>query len=229
MTDTLRGCIIAEPGYTFISLDASQIELRVLAYESGDPAMLADLETGDLHQATAYRMRVDRYHAKQGNFANVYDSGDETLAVTMGCDVASAIAFKEAHKATYPRLYEWKEEVKAAVKQTGFVVNRFGRIRPIEGLHAVSFRIRQHAEREIVNTLVQGTAVDIVKLAMLYLRAILDRRIRLVLQVHDEMLWECPNDLVGQAIERCKTLPDYFPQYPFTMKVGTVYNKLEGV
>ena len=229
MTDTLRGCIIAEEGYTFISLDASQIELRVMAYESGDLNMMADLATGDLHQATADRMGVDRYHAKQGNFANVYESGEETLAATMGCDVQSALEFQANHKLIYPRLYEWKEEVKAKVRQTGFVVNMFGRIRPIENLHAGTFKVRQHAEREIVNTLVQGTAVDIVKLAGLYLRGVLDSKVRFVLQVHDEWLLECPDELVQDSLTLCRGLSSFLPLYPFNVKVGRVYNQLEEV
>lgn len=229
MTDTLRGCIVAEPGYTFISLDASQIELRVLAILSQDPNMLADLATGDLHQATADRMGVDRYHAKQGNFATVYGSLEDTLAVTMGCTVQEAAEFISSHKLAYPRLYEWMDEQVELAKQNGYVINMFGRIRPLPELSAGSWRIREKAEREVVNTIVQGSAVDIVKLAGLYLRKMLDLEVRFVLQVHDEWLLECPDALLEQSLAVCGNLSDVFPDYPFSIKIGTIYNQLKEV
>src|SRR3990167_2526522 len=216
MPETLRSCIIAEESYTFISLDASQIELRVLATLSQDPQMLADLTTGDLHLATAIRMfgwtddkeemLSRRYKAKQGNFADVYEIGDEGLAELLECSLEEAIEFREERKRAYPRLYEWKEEVKAKAKEDGYVQNIFGRMRPLPELSAGSWRMREQAEREIVNTISQGTAVDIVKMAMLYLRAMFDKAIRLVLQVHDEILFECPNELLSIALEQCKEL-----------------------
>lgn len=229
MTDTLRGCIIADDGYSFISLDASQIELRVLAYESGDPQMLLDFETGDLHQATADRMGCSRYDGKQVNFATVYGADEYKIAEMLNCDVSMAAAFLAAHRAAYPRLYQWMEEEKAHVRETGYVLSMFGRIRPIPNLHAGSFKVRQDAEREIVNTKIQGTAVDIVKLAGLYLRGVLPPQVKFVLQVHDEWLLECPDNLVEQALSICKTLPTYFPQYPFKICIGTVYNQLKEV
>ena len=239
MPDTLRSCIVAEPGYTFISLDASQIELRVLAIMSQDPQMLEDLRTGDLHMATAIRMfgwtddedemSSRRYKAKQANFALVYGADDYKLAEMLECTTEEAREFMEEHKRAYSILYAWMEEVKVKVKEEGYTVNMFGRIRPIPELSAGSWKVREAAEREIVNTIVQGSAVDIVKLAMLYLRKELDRSIRLVLQVHDEMLWECPNDLLEESLTQCKTLAEIFPDYPFNIKVGTVYNQLKEV
>ena len=239
MPDTLRSCIVAEPGYTFISLDASQIELRVLAIMSQDPQMLEDLRTGDLHMATAVRMygftedkdemSRRRYLAKQGNFAEVYEIGDEGLSVLLGCTLEEVTAFREDRQRTYPRLYEWKDEVKAKAKEDGYVVNMFGRIRPIPELKAGNWRVRENAEKEIVNTLAQGTAVDIVKLAGLYLRKMLDLGVRFVLQVHDEWLLECPNALLEQSLAVCRTLSDVFSDYPFSIKIGTIYNQLEGI
>lgn len=238
MTETLRSCIISEPNYTFLSLDASQIELRVLAILSQDPQMLADLETGDLHAATAIRMygHTDdvelmakwRYASKQGNFATIYEAGEETLAILLDCTVEEAREFMEEHQAAYPRMYEWKEERKAQAKEDGYVINQFGRIRPLPELYADNWKIRQKAEREVVNTLVQGQAVDTVKLAMLYLRRILDPAVRLVLQVHDEILWEVPDRLLAQSLELCKELAGAFPLYPFSTKTGKIYGEMEG-
>jgi len=162
---TLRSCIIAEQGYTFLSLDASQIELRVLAILSQDPQMLEDLKEGDLHQATATRMygwiedeverKKKRYDAKQGNFAMVYGADEYKLSEMLECSVEEALEFMADHKEAYPRLYQWMEERKTQAKEDGFVVNMFGRVRPLPELYAGSFKIREKAEREIVNTIVQ--------------------------------------------------------------------------
>ncbi len=237
MVDTLRSCIVAERGYTFISLDANQIELRVLATLSQDSQMLEDLKTGDLHLATAIRMfgwtdaevemKKRRYKAKQGNFALVFDADEYKLAEMLECSVEEAREFMAEHKETYPRLYEWKKERKVQAKEDGYVINMFGRIRPLPELYAGSFRMRENAEREIVNTIVQGTAIDIVKMAMLYLRKILDPIVRLVLNVHDEILWECPDGLLQQTVEQCQELEQAFPQYPFSIKVGKIYGEME--
>ena len=229
MTDTLRGCIVAEEGYTFIALDARQIELKVLAILSQDPQMLEDLRTGDIHQATANRMGVSRYDGKQGNFAMVYGADEYKLAEMLECSSTEALTFMEEHKKTYPVLYAYMEETKKKVKKDGYTLSMFGRIRPLPDLSAGSWKVRQAAEREIVNTISQGTAVDIVKLVGLYLRSVLDYAIRFLLQVHDEWLLECPNGLLEGAIEQCQKLDQVFPQYPFSIAIGTVYNELKEV
>jgi DNA polymerase I len=236
---TLRGCIRSEDGYTFLSLDASQIELRVLAYLSQDPRMLEDVKSSDLHMATAIRMygltddkeemTRRRYRAKQGNFSNVYGAGDEKLAEILDCEVDEAILFREEHKATYPRLYEYIKEAKEKAVQDGYVVTMHGRIRPIPELQAGSRSMREKAEKEAFNTIIQGSAVDIVKLMMIQLRKIYPREIRLVLQVHDEMLWEVPDTLLSWAIEQTEILGELFPDYPCEVKVGKYYNELVGV
>ena len=239
MTATLRSCIIAEQGYTFLSLDANQIELRVLAILSQDPRLLEDLRTSDLHMATAIRMfgwvddaeemKKRRYKAKQGNFALVYEATEEKLADMLECSVEEALEFMADHRATYPVLYQWMDTTKAKVKEDGYTVNMFGRIRPLPELSAGSFRVREKAEREIVNTISQGTAVDIVKMMMLYLRQLFAASIRLVLQVHDEMLWEVPDALLEDTLEKSKELALAFPDYPCTVKHGKVYGELKEV
>ena len=237
MSDTLRSCIVAESGHTFLSLDANQIELRVLAILSQDPKLLEDLRTGDLHQATADRMfgevedeeqrKKKRYNAKQANFALVYGADEYKLSEMLECSVEDATQFMSEHKATYPVLYQWMEERKIQAKEDGYVINMFGRIRPLPELYAGSFRMREAAEREVVNTIVQGTAVDIVKLMMLELRKEFDPRVRLVLQVHDEILWEVPDKLIPQCLEQSKVLGVVFEDYPCTVAVGKVYGEMK--
>jgi len=207
---TLRSCIVAEEGYTFLALDASQIELRVLAILSQDPQMLEDLRTSDLHLATAVRMfgwtddeevmKKRRYAAKQANFALVYEASEFKLAEMLECSVEEALEFMADHRDAYPILYQWMDATKIKAKEDGFVVNMFGRIRPLPELYAGSWKMREEAEKEIVNTIVQGTAVDIVKKMMLYLKGAFDPSVRLVLQVHDEVLWEVPDELLDNIL-----------------------------
>lgn len=239
MVDTLRSCIIASPGHTFYSLDASQIELRALAHISQDPQMLEDLRSGDLHMGTALRMygytddaevmKKRRYDAKQGNFATVYGADEFKLSQMFECSIAEAEQFMAEHRAAYPRLYAWMEEQIELAREQGFVINMFGRIRPLPELESPIYRIRSKAEREVVNTLIQGTAVDIVKLAMMTLRDIYPRDVKLVLQVHDEMVWEVPDEKLDWVIERSDILKDIFPDYPFTGKIGKNYGELEDI
>ena len=229
MPNTLRSCIVSEQGYTFLCLDASQLELRVLAILSQDPQMLEDLKSSDLHQATATRMGRSRYDAKQGNFALVYGAGEERLAMMLECSTEEALKFIADQRKAYPVLYQWMDNTKAKVKEDGFTVNMFGRIRPLPELHAGSFKQREAAEKEIVNTISQGTAVDIVKKMMLYLRAAFVQQIRLVLQVHDEILWEVPDMILDIALGQAKELEPAFPDYPCSVKIGKVYGELKEV
>ena len=239
MPETLRSCIVSEEGYTFLSLDASQIELRVLAILSGDPKMLEDLATGDLHQGTATRMfgwiedeeqrKTKRYDAKQANFALVYGADEFKLSEMLECSVTEALEFMAEHKSTYPVLYQWMEDTVAKAKEDGFVVNMFGRIRPLPELYAGSWKMREKAEREVVNSIVQGTAVDIVKKSMIYLKGLFSSEARLVLQVHDEILFEVPDELMEDTLKKTEELKLAFPEYPFTVETGKVYGEMEEV
>ena len=246
MTDTLRSTIVAENGYTFLSLDASQIELRRIAHRSGDPQMLADLLTGDLHLASAIRIAnlkgegtewledpdlkaKKRYNAKQINFGILYGAEAFKIAQMMEGTEEEAQQLLDYHRQAYPVLWAWMDEQVAIAKEQGYVVSTFNRKRPLPDLYSGSWKMREKAEREVVNTLIQGEAVDIVKLAMLYLRGLLDGAIRLVLQVHDEILWECPDPLLLQALEQCKELDGAFPEYPWSIKVGKIYGSMEEI
>jgi len=233
----LRKCIVAEEGYTFISLDASQIELRVFAVLSQDPQMLEDLKTEDLHMATAIRMfgviededqrKKRRYDAKQGNFALVYGADEDKLSEMLECSIEEALEFMAEHKAAYPVLYQWIQDRKSQAKIDGYVVNLFGRIRPIPELKAGSWKLREKGEREAINSIVQGTAVDIVKKVMLVLRKeLLKPEVRFVVQVHDEILLEIPDIILDETLTVCKELSLYFPDYPFSASVGKNYGEL---
>lgn len=234
---TLRGCIVAPPDYTFLSLDAVQIELKVAAILSGDPAMIEDSRTVDMHMATAIRvfgwiddpveMKVRRYNAKQLNFAILYGAEAFKVAEMSGKTEEEAQDMIDLYFRTYPVLYQWTLRIKQEARANKYVVNMFGRIRPLPDMDAGSWKVRAKAEREAVNTLVQGTASDIIKKMMLYLRNILSRDIRLVLQVHDEILWECPDSKLQEAIVKCRELELAFPDYPCHVSTGKVYGEME--
>jgi len=239
MGSTLRDCIVAEEGYTFLSLDASQIELRVLAILSQDPQMLADIATGDMHTATAIRMyglvedpdemKKRRYRAKTGNFATVYGAKAPQLAATFECSEEEAQEFLDEHRRAYPRMYQWMAEMVTLAKQTGQVKTMFSRIRPLPQLVDMSlpWRLRESYEKEVVNTIVQGTAIDIIKKMMMYMREILPRSVRLVLNVHDEMVWEVPDCGLEEVVEASKELVLAFPDYPCKVEIGKCYGRME--
>jgi DNA polymerase-1 len=237
--DTLRNCIIAHDGYTLVSVDASQIELRVLAVMSQDPQMLADLKGGDLHQGTAIRMfgftedkdemKARRYKAKQGNFALVYGADSFKLSQMLECSEAEAEDFMAEHKRAYPTLYRWMQDKKAEVRLVGHTTNLFGRIRPMPSLQDPSWKVREKAEREVVNTIIQGTAVDIVKMMGLYLRTVLGKNIKFVLQVHDEWVLEVPDSELEVVLEQIAELKQAFPDYPCGVKLGKDYGSVKEV
>jgi len=238
---TLRSCIVAEEGYTFLSLDAVQIELKVVAYLSSDPLLIADASSQDMHLATATRifgegilqlspdeLKAKRYEAKQINFAVLY--GAEAYKIAEMSD--GSLTEEEAQElidlyfATYTVLKVWIDAGIAQAKVNGFVRSIFGRIRPLPDITADSWKLRAKAEREVCNTLTQGTAVDIIKQAMLYLRRLFDARVRLVLQVHDEILFEVPDALLPLCVEQTKELKQAFPLYPFHTAIGKNYGEL---
>jgi DNA polymerase-1 len=236
---TLRSCIVAEEGYTLLSLDAKQIELIVVAILSQDPLMLQALGSDDLHMATAIQvfgwtddadeMKQRRYDAKQLNFAILYGADEYKVAEMAECSLEEAREMIRRYFSTYTVLKQWIDNIKRQAKIDGFVTNLFGRVRYIPELSSGSFRIREKGEREAVNSIVQGTAVDIVKKMMLYLREIFVPEIRLVLQVHDEILWEVPDEFLSKALELCQELKPAFPDYPCTVMVGKVYGDLKEV
>ena len=164
---TLRSCIEAEDGYVFISLDASQIELRVAGVLSQDPLLLEALKTSDLHLTTAIQvfgftedkdeMALRRYNAKQLNFAILYGASGHKIAEMSGTTEEFANEMLEKYFNTYRVLKKWIDSNKERARETGYVKNMFSRIRPITDINSKKWKLREAAEREVINTLVQGT------------------------------------------------------------------------
>ncbi len=162
--------------------------------------------------------------------AILYGADSFKISEMADCSLVEAEQLIEAYFAKYPVLKTWIESVKARCRRDGYVTTLFGRMRPLPDINSDIRKLKARAEREVVNTKIQGTAVDIVKMMMLYLRRMFVPEVRLVLQVHDEILWEVPNELLQSCITIAKhELVQAFPDYPCSFKVGVCYGELKGV
>lgn len=203
----MRSCFKAEEGNLLISADYSQIELRVLAHMSQDPTLLAAFRDGaDIHTRTAsllYDVALEdvlpdqRRNAKTINFGLIYGMGPQKLGQELHCSLAEAKKFIETYFSKLQHLKEFYDNVEASAREQGYVTTMAGRRRLLPEMHAEDARQRSQARRQAINTLIQGSAADIIKLAML--AAYEDATLReygaqLVLQVHDELLLEVSAD-----------------------------------
>ena len=201
----IRSAFIAEPGHVLISADYSQIELRVLAHLSGDETLTAAFARGDdIHDQTATRVfgadsTLDphelRRRAKIINYALLYGKTAFTLAKDIGVTQQAAQQFIDAYFAGFPRVRAFIDKTLADAQASGVVKTMFGRRRPVPELTSRNFQIRAGAERIAVNMPIQGTAADILKRAMIDVYAALaaaNPRARMILTVHDELLFEAP-------------------------------------
>ena len=199
----------AEPGHLMVGADYSQIELRILAHLSGDEGLIEAFTSGeDFHAATAARVfgvPVDeitpgyRSRAKAVNFGIVYGQSAHGLADSLKIGRAEAQEMIDRYYAAYPRVRAYLDETVAEAHRTGVAVTMFGRKRRIPELASRNYNLRSFGERTAMNHPMQGTAADIMKLAMIEV----DRRLRaegltarLVLQVHDELVFESPPEEV---------------------------------
>jgi len=208
----IRSAFIAEDGCRLVSCDYSQVELRILAHCSGEPALReAFLRGDDIHRATAAEVfgmapadvdRVTRDRAKAVNFGIVYGISDFGLAEQLSIPRADARAYIDAYLARYPHVRRFIDTTVANAAQEGYVTTLFGRRRPIPELGGRTVQQRQLGERLAVNTVIQGSAADIIKMAMVRADAALREaggQGRIVLQIHDELLLEAPEGDVAEV------------------------------
>jgi DNA polymerase-1 len=201
----IRSAFVTDPGWVLVSCDYSQVELRILAHCSGEPALADAFRRGeDVHRATAAEVfgmapadvdRQTRDRAKAVNFGIVYGISDFGLSEQLGIPRADARNYIDAYLARYPRVRSFIDTTVAAAAQDGYVVTLLGRRRPIPELAGRTVQQRQLGERLAVNTVIQGTAADIIKAAMVAAHAALAEeglQARLLLQIHDELVLEAP-------------------------------------
>jgi DNA polymerase-1 len=199
----IRQAFVAEPGRLLLSADYSQIELRVLAHLSGDPILIDTFRRGeDVHDRTSREIfgalspvpkDEQRRISKMVNYALLYGKSAFTLAKDIGVSRGEAAEFIEAYFARYPKVRAFIDDTIARARETGQVRTLLGRLRRLPDLRSKNIPVRMEAERQAMNTPVQGSAADLIKRAMIDLyRALRERglRSRLLLQIHDELLLE---------------------------------------
>jgi DNA polymerase-1 len=201
----IRAAFVAEPGKILLAADYSQIELRVMAHFSQDPVLLEAFRTGqDIHERTAQEVfgvgpmaqtPEHRRASKAINYGIIYGLSPFGLAQQIGVPQKEAAQFINAYFERYRGVKQYLDNVLAETRQTGMAKTLFGRIRPIPDITSPQVQIRNFAERTALNSPLQGTAADLIKLAMIAI----DRRLaaekfeaKMILQVHDELLFEAP-------------------------------------
>ena len=202
---SLRRIFVPDDGRLFVASDYSQIELRIMAHMSGDPSMIDAFVRGeDIHARTAseiFGVPIDevsselRSRAKAVNFGVIYGISDYGLARNTGVSRAEAKSFIERYFARYPKVKEYMEASVERARRDGYVSTILGRRRPIPDINSRIRAKRLFAERTAINTPIQGSAADIIKLAMVRIyRRLKDEGFasRLILQVHDELIFEVP-------------------------------------
>ncbi|MBN1632483.1 MAG: DNA polymerase I [Thermoleophilia bacterium] len=201
----IRQCFTAEPGNLLVVADYSQIELRIMAHLSGETTLLESFARGeDIHTRTAAEVfgvpedQVDSTHrryAKAVNFGIMYGISAFGLSQNLGIEREEAAAYIERYFERLPRVKSFIEETIESARRQGYVATVFGRRRPIPELASGSYQERSLGERLAVNSVIQGSAADVIKVAMIRCHERLTRefpKARLVLQVHDELVFEAP-------------------------------------
>ncbi len=224
----VRQAFVASPGYELLSVDYSQVELRIAAHMADDQAMLAAFQAGqDIHATTAaaiYNLPLDmitgtqRRHAKAINFGLIYGMSAFGLTRTTELTLAEAEDFVEAYFTRFPGIKRYLDNVRRQAAEQGYVETLLGRRRYFPGLSTQRNQtVRNREEREAINAPIQGTAADIMKIAMLRVPVALkeaELSARMLLQVHDELVFECPVD----ELERTASLVRSVMENAFSLK-----------
>jgi DNA polymerase I len=205
----VREAFIAAPGHQIASADYSQIELRIMAHLSEDAALLRAFRDGmDVHRATAAEVfgaapdqvtSEQRRYAKVINFGLIYGMSAFGLARNLGIDSAAAKNYIQRYFERYPGVKNYMDETRRSAKSKGYVETVFGRRLYLPEINSPNGPRRGGAERQAINAPMQGTAADLIKLSMVKVQDVLDaekRRTRMILQVHDELVFEVPDDEV---------------------------------
>ena len=238
----LRAFFVAAPGCVLVDADYSQIELRILAHVSGDTHMQEAFRSGaDIHRATAARIyRIpevlvtpqERSGAKAVNFGIMYGKGAFSLSKDLGISFGRAKEFLETYLAAFPSVDGYMKQVIEEARGKGYTTTLFGRRRALPELRSANVQIRASGERMARNTPIQGTAADVIKLAMVRVWERLrreKRKSRLILTVHDELILESPEDEAGAASRLLLEEMEGCTQYavPLTAECKTGKNWLE--
>ena len=233
----IRKMFVASPGKVLVDADYSQIELRLLAHIANDETMIAAFRSGeDIHAVTASQVfgvplaevtPLQRSHAKAVNFGIVYGISAFSLAQDIGVFQNEAKAYMDSYFAKYHGVREYMTRVVEQAKADGYVTTLFGRRRDLPELKSSNFNLRSFGERVALNMPIQGTAADIIKAAMVRVDARMRAehlQARLLLQVHDELIVECPAEeaetVKGILVEEMEHVVDYRVPLLVDAKIG---------
>ena len=235
----VREAFIAPPGYNIISADYSQIELRIMAHLSQDAGLLKAFAAGeDIHAATAAEVfgapldaidQEQRRYAKVINFGLIYGMSEFGLATQLGIERSAARTFMDRYFARYPGVADYMQRTREIAKKNGYVETVLGRRLWLPEINSSNGNRRQGAERAAINAPMQGTAADIIKLAMITVHDwLLQEKLqsKLIMQVHDELVLEVPADELEMVSFK---LPDLMKNVieldvPLLVEVGTGEN-----
>ncbi len=226
-----KAFIPRDPDHVLVSADYSQIELRIVAAISGDENMCAAFRSGtDIHTATAARVynvaesdvtKEMRYKAKSVNFGIIYGQGAFGLADNLGISRTEAKEIIDNYKKQFPGIQRYMDDTINKARETGYVETLMGRKRWLKDINSANFTVRGFAERNAINSPIQGTAADMIKLAMQRVFAAIDKaglRSRMILQVHDELIFDAHRSevdvlkpLILENMQEAMILPNNVP------------------
>lgn len=239
-----KAFIPRDSDHLIISADYSQIELRIVAAISGDPAMSEAFRLEkDIHTATAAKVfgveedavtKEMRYKAKSVNFGIIYGQGAFGLAENLGISRTEAKEIIENYKKQFSRIEEYMEEMKQFCRANGYVQTLLGRKRWLKDINSSNFTVRGYAERNAINSPIQGTAADMIKLAMINIHKEFERnnfKSKMIMQVHDELVFDAHKSEIETIkpiiIERMKTALKLPNDVPVEAEIGVGENWLE--
>lgn len=235
----IRQAFIAPPGALLLAADYSQIELRIMAHLSEDPGLVSAFEQGeDIHRATAAEVFdlpleevaiEQRRHAKAINFGLIYGMSAFGLGNQLGIDRGAAQHYIDRYFTRYPGVKNYMDQTKALAKQQGYVETVFGRRLYLPEINARNAQRRQYAERTAINAPMQGTAADLIKMAMIRIDRWLEEQappVKMLMQVHDELVFEVPHTRLEEfkaEIEKLM-LGEQLLKVPLVLDIGSGKN-----
>ncbi|MDP2966719.1 MAG: DNA polymerase I [Pelolinea sp.] len=235
----VREGFVADPGKVLLSVDYSQIELRIAAHMSNDESMLAAFRAGqDIHATTAaaiYNVPLDqvkkdqRRHAKAINFGLIYGMSAFGLTRTTELTLAEAENFVKAYFQKFPGVKRYLDNIRKIAAEQGYVETMLGRKRYFPELkHSTTPQLKARAEREAINAPIQGTAADIMKVAMIRLPDALKKaglQTQILLQVHDELLLECPKEELNKTVQVTQEVMEGAYQLSIPLETDAAWGK----
>jgi len=242
----VRKAFVAAPGYKLVGLDYSQIELRLAAHFSGDEKMIkAFNDNEDIHTATAAAInevepgevtKQMRREAKATNFGILYGQGPHGLSQAADIPFWRAKQFIDNYFEAYPGVKNWMDQAIEDSRDAGFAETLFGRKRNLPEINSSVMQVRKAAERMAINTPLQGTAADMIKVAMIEIHELIKKQypqgeVKLLLQVHDELLFEIKRDVIDRSVPELKKIMENVLQLKVPVivesKMGESWGELE--